>query len=105
MKQQRSFEIIWDDVIIGTTSFEAGDPPMGVAFGSFLPNAAYRLEHLVDQGRLSARYAFWLNLMLTRYPSGPLVLEKKKLPFPGAGVAGNTMVRSPGVSPWNCRSV
>lgn len=30
---------------------------MGVAFGAFVPNAAYQPAHLVEQDRLSARYA------------------------------------------------
>ncbi|MCZ4500937.1 MAG: barnase inhibitor [Marmoricola sp.] len=56
MKTQPPFEVLWDDIVIGTTLFKLGDPPMGVAFGDFRPNASYRSEHLIDQDRLSARY-------------------------------------------------
>ena len=51
------FEILWDDIVIGTTLFELGDPPMGVAFGAFHANDLYRAEQLIDMDRLSARFA------------------------------------------------
>lgn len=54
---QPVFEILWDDIVVGTTLFELGDPPMGVAFGHFQANASYRAEHLIEQDRLSARFA------------------------------------------------
>ncbi len=51
------FEILYDDLIIGTTSFEFGDPPMGVAFGKFIPTSAYRRGDIADNNKLSARLA------------------------------------------------
>ena len=51
------FEILWDDIVIGTTLFEVGDPPMGVASGRFHANASYRDDHLIEMDRLSARFA------------------------------------------------
>lgn len=35
------FEVYSNDVLVGHSILESGDPPMGVAFGEFLPNAAY----------------------------------------------------------------
>jgi hypothetical protein len=35
------FEVLANSELIGNTEFEWGDPPMGVAFGMFLPQAAY----------------------------------------------------------------
>lgn len=36
------FEILANSVVIGYTAFELGDPPMGVAFGKFIPIATYK---------------------------------------------------------------
>ncbi len=55
MSSAGRFEILYDDIVIGTTSFEHGDPPMGVAFGRFTPTSAYRRDNITDNDRLSAR--------------------------------------------------
>jgi hypothetical protein len=36
-----TFYAIWGDQVIGSTRLEHGDPPMGVAFGVFVPNDRY----------------------------------------------------------------
>ncbi len=35
------FEVVVDDVVVGWTELESGDPPMGVAVGRMHPNDAY----------------------------------------------------------------
>ncbi|WP_349656637.1 hypothetical protein [Xanthomonas sp. 10-10] len=35
------FDILANSVLIGHTAFESGDPPMGAAFGRFIPIATY----------------------------------------------------------------
>jgi hypothetical protein len=35
------YRILWDETLIGHSALESGDPPMGVAFGKFLPLASY----------------------------------------------------------------
>jgi hypothetical protein len=35
------FLVIGGTEVIGSTRLEAGDPPMGVAFGAFIPNERY----------------------------------------------------------------
>ena len=55
MHAERRFEILDADVVIGTTAFESGDSPMGVAYGSFEPTSAYRLEHASPDSGLVAR--------------------------------------------------
>jgi hypothetical protein len=35
------FEVLFGDAIIGWSEFELGDPPMGVAYGRFLPSELY----------------------------------------------------------------
>jgi len=35
------FQVIVDNEVIGFTHLEFGDPPMGVAFGAFIPNERY----------------------------------------------------------------
>ena len=35
------FSIFYDDVLIGRSELESGDPPMGVAFGRFEPSDAF----------------------------------------------------------------
>lgn len=55
MTTERRFEILDGETVIGTTCFEGGDSPMGVVFGSFEPNSAYRLEHTDPHGNLTAR--------------------------------------------------
>lgn len=66
MTTEPVFEILWDDIVIGTTLFEQGAPPRlfergapptGVATGHFQANALFRDEHLIDMHRLSARFA------------------------------------------------
>jgi hypothetical protein len=37
------FDIFHGDVLIGRSALESGDPPMGVAFGHFLPADAFFL--------------------------------------------------------------
>jgi len=51
----RRFEILDGDVVIGTASFESGDPPMGVVYGNFEPTSSYRIEHTDRNGNLTAR--------------------------------------------------
>jgi hypothetical protein len=49
------FEVLAGEVVIGYSDLEGGDPPMGVAFGSFQPTAEYAsIRHLVlgSGGRL-----------------------------------------------------
>jgi hypothetical protein len=48
------FEIRYKNTVIGTTSFELGDPPMGVAFGKFTPTSAYRRDDIAENSQLSA---------------------------------------------------
>ncbi|MFN7153289.1 MAG: hypothetical protein ACK4OE_06315 [Acidovorax sp.] len=36
-----TFAVLADDEVIGVTHLESGDPPMGVAFGKFIPNERY----------------------------------------------------------------
>ena len=50
------FEIYFKDVLIGHSSLENGDPPMGVAFGRFFPLPAYE-SHLdqMERAHLSVR--------------------------------------------------
>jgi hypothetical protein len=55
MTTERRFEILDEETVIGTTSFESGDPPMGVVHGAFEANSAYRLEHADRNGNLTAR--------------------------------------------------
>jgi hypothetical protein len=35
------FLVYSGDVLVGVSELERGDPPMGVAFGALIPNAAY----------------------------------------------------------------
>lgn len=35
------FEVVVDDLVVGWTELESGDPPMGIALGRMHPNAAY----------------------------------------------------------------
>ena len=50
------FEVLANSVLIGHTEFERGDPPMGVAFGAFLPIAAYaRVQEAIVQREGKAR--------------------------------------------------
>lgn len=35
------FEVVVDDIVVGWTALEGGDPPMGVALGRLHPNEAY----------------------------------------------------------------
>lgn len=35
------YRILWDGALIGYSALESGDPPMGVAFGKFLPLPEY----------------------------------------------------------------
>jgi hypothetical protein len=56
MTTERCFEILDGDTVIGTTAFEGGDSPMGVAYGDFEANSAYRLEHTDPRGNLTARF-------------------------------------------------
>ena len=45
------FEVLANSVLVGYTEFECGDPPMGVAFGAFLPIAAYAsVKEAIVQG-------------------------------------------------------
>lgn len=37
------FDIYSKELLVGWSEFELGDPPMGVAFGKFIPTPAYRL--------------------------------------------------------------
>ena len=37
------FDIFYGDVLIGRSALESGDPPMGVAFGQFVPADAFFL--------------------------------------------------------------
>ena len=39
--QMHRFQVIVDNEVIGFTHLEFGDPPMGVAFGAFIPNERY----------------------------------------------------------------
>lgn len=55
MTKERLFEILDGETVIGTTSFEGGDSPMGVVFGRFEPTSAYRPEHTDPHGNLTAR--------------------------------------------------
>lgn len=55
MTAQPVFQILWGDIVIGTTLFELGDAPMGVAYGDFQANAFYRAEYLTEMNRLSAQ--------------------------------------------------
>ena len=57
MSSADRFEILYDNVVIGTTSFELGDPPMGVAFGKFTPTSTYRRDDIADNNKLAARVA------------------------------------------------
>jgi len=44
------FQVLIGDMVVGTSDLEYGDPPMGVAHGSLLPNSAYReFQHLTDE--------------------------------------------------------
>nr|WP_314093378.1 hypothetical protein [uncultured Shinella sp.] len=53
----RKFEIYAGDTLIGTTSFELGDPPMGVACGEMTPTPAYSIEYSKAPDTLNARLA------------------------------------------------
>lgn len=53
----RKFEIYAGETLIGTTSFEQGDPPMGVASGSMTPTQAYFSCCPKDPDNLNARLA------------------------------------------------
>ncbi|WAC63710.1 hypothetical protein OVA13_02655 [Pseudoxanthomonas sp. SL93] len=35
------YRILWDETLIGYSALESGDPPMGVAFGKFVPLPGY----------------------------------------------------------------
>ena len=54
-----TFSIYSHDVLVGLSSLELGDPPMGVAFGIFRPAPAYSairaqcISHQADQTRLA----------------------------------------------------
>ena len=48
------FEVLANSELIGHTELERGDPPMGVAFGIFLAQAAYGLMReviILGEGR------------------------------------------------------
>ncbi|MCA1407052.1 hypothetical protein I6F26_22030 [Ensifer sp. IC3342] len=53
--QLKQFEIYLDDVLIGMTSFERGDAPMGVAFGELTPTPSYRREQITEASILTAK--------------------------------------------------
>jgi len=39
------FDIYFEETVIGSSELESGDPPMGVAFGRFVPNSEYKHFH------------------------------------------------------------
>lgn len=53
------FEVYSGSMLVGHSNLEHGDPPMGVAFGRFVPNEAYAtiqhqcIENQSDQSLLS----------------------------------------------------
>jgi hypothetical protein len=54
-----AFEVYCGSVLVGHSNLEHGDPPMGVAFGRFIPNEAYQaiqsqcIKNQSDQSRLN----------------------------------------------------
>jgi hypothetical protein len=49
------FGIYADDVHIGSSSLEHGDPPMGVVYGNLIPTASYRAEQIGEGSVLTVR--------------------------------------------------
>lgn len=72
-----SFAFFAADILVGHSELELGDPPMGVAFGKFIPTQGYRLiqhecrTNHADQAALALK---------ARTPDG------KWLPCAGVGV-------------------
>ncbi|NKE75940.1 MULTISPECIES: hypothetical protein [Brucella/Ochrobactrum group] len=48
----KRFEIYANDVLVGSSSLESGDPPMGVAFGNLLTTPSFHTD-LIDRGVLT----------------------------------------------------
>jgi hypothetical protein len=69
------FEVLARQVVIGHTELEFGDPPMGVAFGQFLPVPAYAS---VQASLIAARDASQQHLELQ-------VLQPDGAPIPAQG--------------------
>src|SRR5438128_293522 len=46
------FSIYWNSTLIGRSALESGDPPMGVAFGKFLPTSEFAAmrNQMVEDG-------------------------------------------------------
>jgi len=51
----KRFEIYANDVLIGSSSLENGDPPMGVAFGNLLTTPSFHAD-LIDNGVLTVKF-------------------------------------------------
>jgi hypothetical protein len=55
----KTFTVYCGSTLVGHTDLENGDPPMGVAFGRFIPAEAYRsiqkqcIENHTDQSALN----------------------------------------------------
>jgi len=68
----RVFEIRCDEIPIGHSALELGDPPMGVAFGRFVPLPAY--SHVQAACIASTKNPSQKQLVLTvRQPDGSLL--------------------------------
>ena len=64
------FSIFSGATLVGTSRLEYGDPPMGVAFGRFIPAVGYS----VIQAQCKLNYEDQSNLHLTvRAPSGEVL--------------------------------
>ena len=72
------FEILCDEIPIGHSAFELGDPPMGVAFGRFIPLPAYSRIQAVCIAATMNRSQKQL-VLAARQPNGS--------PLPSQGVA------------------
>jgi hypothetical protein len=51
----KKFEIYAGGILIGSTSFEHGDPPMGVAYGNMALAPNCRFNHAMAKSTLSVR--------------------------------------------------
>ncbi|MFS2154112.1 hypothetical protein [Rhizobium sp. Rhizsp42] len=51
----KRFEIYANDVLVGSSSLESGDPPMGVAFGNLLTTPSFHAD-LIKRGVLTVKF-------------------------------------------------
>lgn len=71
------FEIFANDVLVGHSLLEFGDPPMGVAFGKFIATDGYRGIRLTCRTNHADQSALGLNV---KAPSGA------QMPCAGVGI-------------------